>query len=500
MSLSQIFLIGPPQFGLIDGFANGLISLANYLNEKAPEVNVELIDLSVATPEELDNRAFQIMRGAKFGHVAVGITTTTATYQGALAVVRAFRRQPRQPLVILGGHHATAQGDVILSQHGELIDVVVHGEGEIALLKLAQQYPNLEQVPSISYLDSQGTIRRNVEASLLDSAELDKIQTRLPKGSDYLRSPPGKFDRTTYVSARGCPLKCSFCSVANESIRAKSVEVVVNDIRDLLEEGHTSIAIEDNFFAHSRRRTLEICEGLEKLKRHYDFTWDCQTRVESMARTGILEAMERAGCSAVYLGVEGLSPRILEYLGKTRLPKLYLDTLHQRVVPALLKSNVSCYINIQLAVPIETDEDKEQLLSQLRLLGNLAVSHGRDITVFPQLHVVYPGTAHFKNALEEGRFGGPAGGKYIFEDFTLWEAAQQPILAWLGEHFAHGVGGIPEGILKPEKLKEGQFEVDVPRVQVVDSMLREIERIPGIDLFKYGVYLAKEPALALIAS
>ena len=500
MSLSQIFLIGPPQFGLIDGFANGLISLANYLGQKHPMVGVELIDLSIASAEEVNNRASQIMRNARAGNVAVGITTTTASYQGALTVARAFKRQSRQPLIILGGHHATAQGEVILSQHGELVDVVVHGEGEVALLELARRYPNLAAVPSISYLDNQGVIRRNPAASLLQAPDLDKIDTRLSKNVEYLRSPPGKFDRTTYVSARGCPLKCAFCSVANESIRAKSVPRVVEDIKELVLDGHRSISIEDNFFAHSRRRTLEICEGLEELRKQYDFTWDCQTRVESMARNGILDAMERAGCTAVYLGVEGLTPRILEYLGKTKLPKLYLDTLHKRVVPALLKSKVSCYINIQLAVPVETETDKAQLLSHLRSLGELAVSHGREITVFPQLHVVYPGTAHFNNALETGRFGGPESGKYIFEDFTLWEAAQQPILGWLGEHFAHGVGGIPEGILSPEKLSRGQFEVDVERVRHVDSLLREIDRIPGIDLFKYGVYLAKQPTLALVAS
>jgi hypothetical protein len=118
----------------------------------------------------------------------------------------------------------------------------------------------------------------------------------------------------------------------------------------------------------------------------------------------------------------------------------------------------------------------------------MAARVGREITIFPQLHVVYPGTRHFLDAVSDGRFG-PSSHR-IFEEFTRWEDEQRPVLRWLGEHFAHGVGGIPEGILSPTKLRAGRFDVDSDRILEINSYLRAIEDVEGIQLFKYGKYLA----------
>jgi len=43
---TTLLLIIPPQLGLLNGFAAGLISFANYVSARQPEVCVEIIDLS----------------------------------------------------------------------------------------------------------------------------------------------------------------------------------------------------------------------------------------------------------------------------------------------------------------------------------------------------------------------------------------------------------------------------------------------------------------------
>lgn len=484
--LPPVFLVVPPQIGLLAGFANGLISLANFLRQELPSVHLELVDLSTALDDEVQAAARWVGSQASIPPI-VGITTTTASYQSALRAARAFRRQRRDTLIVFGGHHASAQADVILDSHAGLVDVVVHGEGEIALSKLVTEYPRLWSVPGISFVDEAGDVRRTKPAPLLTPDELDHIAVTFD--GIGVCSVPGKFDHVTYVSARGCPLRCAFCSVANQAIRAKSIHTVVEDIRQLVGQlGYKRVAIEDNFFAHSRKRTIELCDALAELRNEMAFTWDCQTRVESMDRTGIIPAMEKAGCEAVYLGVEALCHDHLLYLAKTRNPLRYLDALQARVVPALLDSEIDCYINLQFGLPGETEHHRRETLMRLNAIGVMASNKGREITVFPQLHVVYPGTQHFHDAVSEGRFG-PSGYR-IFETFTRWEDEQKPILRWLGEHFAHGVGGIPEGILSPNKLRSGQFEVDVDRVLEVNAYLRDVERLEGISLFKYGSYLA----------
>jgi hypothetical protein len=110
------------------------------------------------------------------------------------------------------------------------------------------------------------------------------------------------------------------------------------------------------------------------------------------------------------------------------------------------------------------------------------------LTVFPQLHVIYPGTQHFWKAVQERAFG--QHGTEVFEAFTEWEAEEEPILHFLGDNFAHGVGGIPTGILHADRLRNGEFAVLDDAVSGLTEHLQALDDIEGIHLFKYGSHLA----------
>ncbi len=210
-------------------------------------------------------------------------------------------------------------------------------------------------------------------------------------------------------------------------MRAKSVHKVKEDIRKLLKLGFNTIAIEDNFFAHSPTRTFELCKELESLQKETSsFKWDCQTRVESLKSPEIITAMENAGCYAAYLGVEALNYEHLIYLGKTKNPDRYLELLFEIVIPNMLNSNVDCYINLQLGIPGSNGRHNKQTMESLQRIGIMATEKGKHITVFPQLHVVYPGTKHYYDAVAEKRFN-----SYIYEAFTIWEAKQNNLYGYI---------------------------------------------------------------------
>ena len=483
----------PPQAGLLGGFATGLISIANFIKPRLGSIQVQLLDLSNDSVASLHSTILR--KGICFAkNTIVGITTTTASYQAALAVASVFKNLTLPGVeftVILGGHHASADAETVLRTHHNTIDYIVVGEGEVPMVEFLRAFPNVCSTPGLAFLH-KGAFHQNLPPGLLNEKELDSIP--MIAGDRGFIDTPGKFDHVTYVSARGCPLKCAFCSVSNQRIRAKSVARVVAEIRQLVDLGYSAIAIEDNFFAHTPQRTIELCEALTKLRRSgVKFTWDCQTRVESMDRPGLVELMQRAGCEAVYLGVESLNDDQLGYLNKAPNPERYLERLRRRVVPSLLNSEIKCYINLQFGLPHETSEHHAKTKRILGEMGKAAVQRGKSITIFPQLHVVYPGTGHFEAGCRNGQFP-----RDICEAFTAWEAEQSPVLNWLGKHFAHGTGGIPVGILKPEPLQSGAFSdaveatIDAAAVMRIDNILTDIEGLEGIEVFKYGKYLVGE--------
>ena len=480
-------MVMPPQAGLLGGFASSLLNLANYISSKSPDIEVEILDLSESHGSSIEPEIEAVLRKPA-ARCFAGITTTTASYQAALQAAGIFKKIKPECVTVLGGHHASADYENVLLSHRDIVDAVVIGEGEKSLYELVTRHPDFARVPGIAYL-KEGRMTKTPRPHFLGPEELDRLPITFPGFG--LGATPGKFEHVTYVSARGCPLHCAFCAAGNEKIRAKSVGAVMKDIRQILKMGFTRIAIEDNFFAQSPARTRELCLELRKLreKRGNGFSWDCQTRVESLARRGTIALLEKAGCESVYIGVESFNHDHLIYLKKMKDPEAYLSQFFRSVLPDLLNSKINCFLNLQFGMPGETASHDEHTMTVLRKIGALAAAKGKEITIFPQLHVVYPGTAHFREGMAEGRFQPD-----VFETFTRWEASQTPVLFWLGEHFAHGAGGLPEGILDQEGLGRGEYRVNTGAVLRISGFLRALKRIPGVGAFDYGNYLVADRA------
>jgi len=138
-----------------------------------------------------------------------------------------------------------------------------------------------------------------------------------------------------------------------------------------------------------------------------------------------------------------------------------------------------------VGLPNESALTRASRLRNLAGLGKIATQHKKEITVFPQLNAIYPGTAHFDEALKQGQFG--PNGQGVFEAFTEWEFENQPILSLLGDNFAHGVGGIPIGTLDRSELKQGRFIVNQRSVDDLKCHLENLAQLEGIELFRYGL-------------
>src|SRR5690606_30378013 len=85
----------------------------------------------------------------------IGITITTASYQAGLAVASAFKAMRVDDVrftTILGGHHASADAEVVLRSHPDTVDYIVVGEGEIAMAEFLRRFPNVLSIPGLAFL------------------------------------------------------------------------------------------------------------------------------------------------------------------------------------------------------------------------------------------------------------------------------------------------------------------------------------------------------------
>ena len=92
----SLVLVNPPQSGLMEGFSSGLISLANYVMARAPEVDVRVVDLGPCDTGEM-RRQLRAVLDQIDRQAIVGVSTTTASYQAALQVARVAKVRGLDP-------------------------------------------------------------------------------------------------------------------------------------------------------------------------------------------------------------------------------------------------------------------------------------------------------------------------------------------------------------------------------------------------------------------
>jgi radical SAM superfamily enzyme YgiQ (UPF0313 family) len=234
-----------------------------------------------------------------------------------LALARQVRaRSPEVPIVI-GGHTAAAYPDPFLSPD---VTAVVLDDGERALPRvcaaLARRQP-LTSVPGLALPGSGGGILQT--AGDKGTLELDEVP--LPARhhvSAWRKQYACLAHRPAYLveTARGCPFRCSFCSIWQlhaRAVRERSIDSVCRDMASIGD--HVFIA--DDLFWYHPPRSLELARELRR--RGIRKKWILvQSRVDTVARNAeLLEAWRPiAGDFDIFFGLEAATNEGLSGLTK----------------------------------------------------------------------------------------------------------------------------------------------------------------------------------------
>jgi radical SAM superfamily enzyme YgiQ (UPF0313 family) len=234
-----------------------------------------------------------------------------------LALARRVRALAPGVPIVVGGHTAAAYPSPFLDGP---VDAVVLDDGERAVPAIAhalQQGRGLRAVPGLAIRDASGEVVRTAvppDAFALDEVPLPARHHVARWRGQYacLAHRPAWLIET----ARGCPFRCSFCSIWQlhaRSVRERSVDAVC---RDFAATGDHVFIADDLFWYHAPR-SLELAREL--CRRGIRKRWLLvQSRVDLVARhADLLEAWRPvAGEFDIFFGLEAATNQGLTGLAK----------------------------------------------------------------------------------------------------------------------------------------------------------------------------------------
>lgn len=223
--------------------------------------------------------------------------------------------------ILVGGPQAAALGEDFLRQTS--CDFVMIGEGEKLVCKLLSCLEDgigeLEQIESLRYLDAEGVYH----ASSLAEPVKDLDALPYPRRQDSLHKRFRMGYSIGLITGRGCPFHCAFCyeGAASKCVRFRSIQNVMGEIDEVLSYNPslTHVNIFDDTFTLNPDRVYAFCREIKRR----GLRWTCEAHVSCLARhPEMLERMIDAGLTAMQIGIESGSRRVLEAYQKQTTPEM----------------------------------------------------------------------------------------------------------------------------------------------------------------------------------
>lgn len=345
----KLLLVSPP-FGKKGQASKGLPIappvleyLTGLTNKVMPDVSVSLIDANKEnfSPEDIDADL-------------VGFTVLTPQSPWVYRMSDALRARGKK--VILGGIHVSA----LPEEAGRHADSIVIGEAE------------------------------EIWKGILDDARNDSLKPVYQGGFPNLKGlsrPVTNLWNTKYVygyfqTSRGCPHRCSFCSVHKffgGKVRVRPIDEVVAEVA--ASKWRLFWGIDDNIWGIDINHTIELYKEMAKSVRgKWWFGSADLVSVENPRSGELLKYARRAGLTAVLLGWESNNPGSLEeYKATAKQGRQRRDAIKK-----IRDHGIEVMLFIMVGGRQDRREDFEGIV---RLCDELKVS------AHPVMTTPFPGTA-----------------------------------------------------------------------------------------------------------
>ena len=197
----------------------------------------------------------------------VGISSLFSAYASeALLAAKIVKTNHPNCKIVVGGHHATAMPARVMASSA--VDFVLRGEGEVSMARLAKALQNetgYEDIPGLVYRKPDGGLQVGETVAVRNPDDLPLPATQLIDQRHYRRN---KKAGTVVVASRGCPLKCTYCSMGASSpfsYRQRSVASVLREIEIAVRQHQVGfIDFEDENLSLDRNWFLSLMDEIAR--------------------------------------------------------------------------------------------------------------------------------------------------------------------------------------------------------------------------------------------
>jgi len=376
----KILLVLPPNIGryIVATIPHaGIAYLAAFLEKDSHEVEVH--DMRVHADNILLYKKID-----SFKPDFIGISTASIGYKMAYEIVDTIKEKYPNTKVAMGGSYASTVHTKILED--TKADYSVYGEGEQTFVDLAKGL-DPSKIKGLIWRD-KGEIIMNPPYPLVK--DLDSMPF-----PDYEKFELNKMleKRIPIVSTRGCPNRCTFCSiqlVMGYPFRTRSPENVLKEIELWYKKGYDTFEFSDDNFTFNMPRAEKICDMIIQSGMKLKLIFGNGLRADRVNGV-LLKKLKEAGCVHIGYGLETSDSEGLELLKKD------LD-LKQLIWAAqeTMRLGINTQVNFIIGNPGQT---YEKFMKDIKFTDELKIDQVRFFQMVP-----YPGTEMFEWVKQNGRF------------------------------------------------------------------------------------------------
>lgn len=254
----------------------------------------------------------------------IGFSALTGVHRSLEDLAVRIKSEMNVPIIV-GGPHPTYSPDMLLRPG---IDIICRGEGELAMLELADAMERGQDVTKIRNLHvktKNGTIHRNEIRPAVPLDELPPPDRGLYYDKyAFLRDMPMK----RFISSMGCPYPCTFChepvirdmyrqETKSDYVRRKSVPRAVAEIKAVADKyplRHVHFS-DDLFFIRNSYAWLE--EFADLYPKEVGIPWNCNIRFDSI-NPHAADLLVKAKCYGAAVGLESGNEEMREKVIRKR--------------------------------------------------------------------------------------------------------------------------------------------------------------------------------------